>query len=152
MALVTMALVTMVVLLWQQFFLINFFQIFFQIFFSHFFQNFFSKFFFQIFFQNFFQNFFFENFFFKIFQNFFSQNFRVLAPWNARRSEKCLPVPIMVFELFKVQKPLKQGKWLAGHFWRAPTSVPVLAQRPTIYPIDRGSKTLQKIFWVPSLV
>ena len=52
------------------------------------------------------------------------------------------------FRVIQGTQPLKQGKWLKGHFWRAPTSGPVVAQRATIYPFDTGSKTLQKIFLV----
>ena len=46
--------------------------------------------------------------------------------------EKIFPVTITVFELFDIQKPAKQGKWLAGHFWRAPTAGPVLSQSPSL--------------------
>ena len=72
---------------------------------------------------------------------------------TCKNVEKVFPVPITVFELFDIQKPVKQGKWIAGHFWRASTAGPVLSQRPALYPFDRGSKTLQskkKIFgYVP---
>ena len=51
---------------------------------------------------------------------------------TCKNVENFFSVSITVFELFDIQKPAKQEKWLACQFWRAPTAGPVLAQSPRI--------------------
>ena len=51
---------------------------------------------------------------------------------TCKKVEKIFRLSITVLELFDIQKPAKQGKWLAGQFWRAPAAGPVLSQIPGI--------------------
>ena len=68
------------------------------------------------------------------------------GPKGLQRAPNIFSVSIMVIELFKVQKPHKQGKWLADQFWRACLAVQEHVVWSCRYPFDRGSKTVHPNF------